>query len=390
MDTVRVKREDPPLTVGERVGGKYVAGDVIGMGATSVVYRGECVADGRAVALKVVHRELCGDKQIFGRYQREAKILERLRGPNIVELLDFIVHGELLVIALDLVDGTSLDGVLQKPLDLELAVEVASQIAEGLEQAHAKGVIHRDLKPANVVVEPRGWPRNGSGEKPRIRILDFGLAKVIHGEHMTTGLTEHDMIFGTPDYMSPEQARGDDLDVRSDIYAAGVILYEMTTGAVPFARRTPLATMTAHLTEPLVNARAAAPSRGISAALDAVITRALAKEPKDRYESAAALKEALRSASERRVATPSTDDARNATTDMELGETDLAIRLSQVPVERKHAIEARSRSVPPDPARTGVSGAPPPPDATGSRVWIAVGVVVAMAAIAVGVFLASR
>lgn len=381
MDTVKVRREDPPLAAGEQVGGKYVAGPVIGMGATSVVYRGESLSDGRPVALKVVHRELCGDRQIFGRYQREAKILERLRGPNIVELLDFIVHGELLVIALDLVDGTALDAVLTKPLDLDLAVEVALQIADGLAQAHDKGVIHRDLKPANVVVEPRGWPRGeAAAARPRIRILDFGLAKVIHGEHMTTGLTEHDMIFGTPEYMSPEQARGDDLDVRSDIYAAGVILYEMATGVVPFVKRTPLATMTAHLTEPFVNARIAAPERGISAALDAVITRALAKDPNDRYASARALQEALKALTERRIGPVS---GASGGSDMELGETDLAIRLSQVPVERKQALEARSaRSVPPQ--------EPLASPADGGRVWWLVGIVVAIAAIAAGVYFATR
>lgn len=384
----RETEDAPPLREGERVGDRYVAGPIIGTGATSVVYRGHAIDDGRSVALKVVHRELCGNKQIFGRYQREAKILERLRGPNIVELLDFIVHGDLLVIALDLVDGVALDGVLKTPLELPLAVEVAAQIAEGLAAAHAAGIIHRDLKPANVVVEPRGWPGVGGG--PRVRILDFGLAKVIHGEHMTTGLTEHDMIFGTPEYMSPEQARGDELDGRSDIYAAGVILYEMATGAVPFARRTPLATMTAHLTESVVPARSAAPERAISPALDAVIARALAKDPSERYATAAAFKAALQSAAERRVAASGTDDRRNATTDMELGETDLAVRLSQVPIDRKVALEARaSRSVPPDVPGATTSGAPPNTD-SGGNLWIAIGVAVAGAAIAVGVYLASR
>ncbi|MFO0618202.1 MAG: serine/threonine-protein kinase [Polyangiaceae bacterium] len=358
---------------------------MIGAGATSVVHRGESVATGRPVALKVIHRELCGNKQIFGRYQREAKILERLRGPNIVEFLDFIVHGELLVIALELVDGAPLDRVLRTPLDLGLAVEVTIQIAEGLAAAHRAGVIHRDLKPANVVVEPRGWPGAGSGA-PRVRILDFGLAKVIHGEHMTTGLTEHDMIFGTPEYMSPEQARGDDLDGRSDVYSAGVILYEMATGAVPFAGRTPLATMTAHLTEPLVRAREVAPARAISATLDTVIARALSKEPAERYESAEAFMQALRAVSERRLAGRAGAESRIATTEMELGETDLAVRLSQVPIERKQAIEGRATS--------GISGPPPgisvAPSEVGGRWWIVVGILVAGAAIAAGVYFAFR
>jgi serine/threonine protein kinase len=391
--------DDSPLAAGEKVADRFVAGAIIGTGATSVVYRGEAIADGRSVALKVVHRELCGDKQIFGRYEREAKILKRLTGPNIVKLLDFVEHGELLVIALELVEGATLERVLERPLDLNLAIEVASQIAEGLSMAHAAGVVHRDLKPANVVVEPVGWPHD-TRDPPRVRILDFGLAKVIHGPHMTTGLTEHDMIFGTPEYMSPEQARGDEVDARSDLYAAGVILYEMATGKVPFSGRTALATMHAHLTEELVGPRIVAPNREIPAALDAVIGRALSKDPKDRYASAAAFKEALRAVNAPRAASvrPSSSD-RVGTTDMELGETDLAIRLSQVPVERKQEIEARvTRSTPPEPASatpgrfssgaTQISALVPEPRL--GRGWIVLGVLVGALAIAAGVYLASR
>ncbi len=370
-----------PLREGDIVGEKYRVGDPIGSGATGVVYRATKLADGAKLALKVIDRAHCGDKQIFGRYHREAKILQRLSGPHLVALLDFVEHDGLLAIALELVDGAPLDAVIPKRLEIPQAIEIVTQIADGLGVAHAAGVVHRDLKPANVMIEPRGWPTEEGESAPRVRILDFGLAKVVHGDQMTTGLTEHGMIFGTPEYMSPEQARGDEIDGRCDVYAAGIMLYEMATGRVPFSRKTPLATMTAQLTEPVAPPREVAPGRDIPAALEAVIMRALAKEPRERYPSAAAFADALRAVREKRALSiaPSRD-----TNDLELGETDLAIRLSQVSPERKPSIEARSARVAPG------ASVPPVVSDRGSGVWIIVGVVVALIAVAVGAALAFR
>ncbi len=199
---------DDPIPVGEIVAGTYVTERILGRGGSGVVYEARNKNDGSRVALKVIHAELCHSRQIFGRYQREAKILRRIGGAHIVKLLDFVEHEGLLAIALERVEGVSLEKAIEAGISVDRAVDLAAQICEGLALAHGGGVVHRDLKPANVMLEPDGAGRE------RARILDFGLAKVVHGEHMTTGLTERDMIFGTPEYMAPEQARGDEVDAR--------------------------------------------------------------------------------------------------------------------------------------------------------------------------------
>ena len=160
-------------------------------------------------------------------------------------------------------------------------------VCEALSEAHAQGIIHRDLKPANVLLQ--------DGE--RAVVVDFGMAKIVTGGGTgTTALTQHNMVFGTPEYMAPEQARGDELDARCDVYAAGVIFYQMLTGRVPFNGATPLTVLTAHLTEPPEPPRVRAPLRDISAALEVVVMCALAKDPVERYATAGALAAAIRSA----------------------------------------------------------------------------------------------
>ena len=135
------------------------------------------------------------------------------------------------------------------------AVAILLDVCEALREAHAQGVIHRDLKPGNVLLR----------EGDRAVVVDFGMAKIVTGGGTgTTALTQHNMVFGTPEYMAPEQARGDELDARCDVYAAGIILYELLTGGVPFSGPTPLNVLTAHLTEPAQPPRARAPERGIS------------------------------------------------------------------------------------------------------------------------------
>ncbi|WP_437897604.1 serine/threonine-protein kinase [Sorangium sp. So ce124] len=295
------------LPAGHGVASRYTVESVIGEGASGVVYRATRDEDGQPVALKVIHRHLSGTPQIFRRYHREAAILERVEGPHVVRMLDFIEEGGLLVIALEHIDGSSLEELLRDhaPIEIDVAIEVALQICAALETAHAAGVVHRDLKPANVLIERPDAPPGEHAAAPsplagRVRVVDFGLAKVVHGEQQTTGLTEKDMIFGTPEYMAPEQVRGEDVDPRSDIYALGCILYEMAVGAVPFSKRTPIAVMTAQIAEQPLPPRASERSGLISAGLEAVILRALAKSPSERHPSARAFADALRACREER------------------------------------------------------------------------------------------
>lgn len=308
-----------PVSIGEVVAGTYLTDRVLGRGASGVVYGARREKDGARVALKIIFPEHCHSRQIFGRYKREAAILRRIGDEHIVRFLDFVEHDGLLAIALEHVEGSSLEDLLASRIEIERAVTLSVHICRGLEAAHDAGVIHRDLKPANVMVEQKDG-------RELARILDFGLAKVVHGDHLVTGLTERDMIFGTPEYMAPEQARGDEVDIRCDVYALGVILYEMLTGSVPFKGRTPLATMTAQLTEVVEAPRTRAPDRDIPPALEAVVLRALQKDKAGRYESAKTFADALEAALERRVISVNfRDSGEDAARD-----TELSLRRSQI------------------------------------------------------------
>jgi serine/threonine-protein kinase len=275
------------ISVGKILGGKFEIVGVLGEGGTGIVYDAIRVAEKDAIALKVIHQHLLGDKQIRARFAREATILRRLHGPNLLAVLDSGEMpdprgsaGGILYLALPKVDGTALDRLLAQsgPLPLERALDVVLEVCVALSSAHSQGVIHRDLKPANVILE--------GGKK--VIVVDFGMAKIVTGGGTgTTALTVHNMVFGTPEYMAPEQARGDELDARCDVYATGVMLYELLTGSVPFTGATPLSVLTAHMTMPPPPPSSKNPARRISPALEAVVLHAIAKDPADRYATAA-------------------------------------------------------------------------------------------------------
>jgi serine/threonine protein kinase len=369
----------PPLSAGRTLGDKFEIMGVLGEGGTGIVYDARRLAEDDRVALKVIHQHLAGDAQIRGRFAREAAILRRLQGDRVCPVLDF---GEipdprregagLLYMVLPRLDGPPLDALLrtERPLPVGRAIAILLDMCAALREAHAQGVIHRDLKPGNVILR----------EGDRAVVVDFGMAKIITGGGTgTTALTQHNMVFGTPEYMAPEQARGDELDARCDVYAAGVIFYEMLTGSVPFAGPTPLNVLTAQLTATPQPPRQRAPERAIPAALEAVVLHAIAKDPGDRYATADALATAIRAA----TAAPSDVDA---------------VR----PTSRVHVLvdtrDAHSATVP-SPIRLAQPSARPPPVAIiavppradrGTVWWIAVCVIAALAGIAVGAWLSTR
>lgn len=290
MDGPASTTSEERLRRGAVVLGKYEVEGVLGEGGTGVVYSARDTTSGEAVALKVMHPHLASEVQIRGRFMREGAILRRLEGPHVCRILEV---GEvanpaggvpLLCLALPRIHGRSLDRVLAEgKLTEARAVAIAKQVLEALECAHGQGVIHRDLKPHNVLVDA----------DERATVVDFGLSKIVNGGSGTgtTNLTTLNMVFGTPEYMSPEQAQGDELDGRCDLYACGVMLYEMLTGALPFAGETPLAVLTAHLTEPAPSPALAAPD--LSPAVTAIVLRALSKDPNNRYSSAGAMRASL-------------------------------------------------------------------------------------------------
>ncbi|HTJ81184.1 MAG TPA: serine/threonine-protein kinase [Polyangiaceae bacterium] len=381
----RAAEAGDPAKIGDLIAKRYTVTGVLGRGASGVVYKAD--AGGATVALKIISPELCHSRQIFERYKREALILRHLSGEHIVRFLDFVEHEGLLVIALEHARGEALEDLLLRGIDLEMAVDIALQICDGLACAHDAGVIHRDLKPANVMVE-----RVDDGAL-LVRILDFGLAKVVHGEHVTTGLTERDMIFGTPEYMAPEQARGEEVDARCDVYACGVILYEMVTGSVPLRGKTPFATMTAQLTEQVEPPRKRAPKKDVPRALEAVILRALEKDPEKRFASATALKTALEGASERRVisVTPTAPDD----IDLHARDTELSLRRSQIKkalplLEEAERLASTKAAKPDDAPVTTLRSASEPPGEPRTWVWPTIAVVALAVCVVLGVLLALK
>jgi serine/threonine protein kinase len=373
--------------VGKPDGASFEIVGVLGEGATGIVYDAFRLPMRDRVALKVIHRHLMGDRQIHGRFVRETAILKRIEGAHLCPIL---VSGELpdprdrstslLFLALRKIEGGSLADLISRegPLAIDRVIDLMMQVCLALEAAHAQGVVHRDLKPANVLVEA------GS----RAFVVDFGLGKIVRGEGGTgtTDLTTHNMVFGTPEYMSPEQARGDELDERCDIYAAGVILYELVTGTVPFRGASSLTILTAHLTEPLVAPRTRAPDRNIPAAIDAVITFALAKDPRDRYDSAASLNLALERARTEPLDASAVHPSRFARSARVRAADPYGVTL----IDRTSSITPDPRSVQPAPIEQAPAIAPLPKDGPTHRRWTLVWILAAALSITLGAWLAWR
>jgi serine/threonine-protein kinase len=319
---VSEERPEKPLQYARYDAGKIIGGyrieSVIGEGAHSVVYlatrdRSSASAsrpldDGGEppardqIALKVIHRHLCGDPQVYQRFLREAAILTRLlQGEHVVKIFEVIEDDGIAALALEYVEGTSLEARLRAgPIAVHEAVEITLQICAALGAAHAADVVHRDLKPANVLITevPAAPASSGRLARPaeiRVKVVDFGLSSLVRHDTGASNLTEQGMIFGTPEYMAPEQARGDAVDHRSDLYAAGVMLFEMCTGELPFKGRSAIGAMAAHLLEAPPSPRALRRDDRISVALEAIILRAMAKDPADRYPTARAFAEAIAS-----------------------------------------------------------------------------------------------
>ncbi|MCI0573803.1 MAG: protein kinase [Myxococcaceae bacterium] len=287
---VRTREADP--FVGRLVDGKYRVEALLGEGGMGRVYRARQLTLDKPVVLKLLHHSLQSDPTTVVRFEREARAASRLNHPNVISILDFAQAREdgTLYIAMELVAGTDLHHVLahEWPLPEARILRIVSQVLSALGEAHGVGVIHRDLKPENIMLEQR------RGEPDFVKVLDFGIAKIqdATGED-GRALTRAGHVFGTPEYVSPEQARGAPLDARSDLYAVGVILYQLVTGLLPFESDSPLGFATKHLTElPPAPSQRRAGVR-VSPGLERLIQRALEKDPKDRPQSAESFRQEL-------------------------------------------------------------------------------------------------
>jgi serine/threonine-protein kinase len=294
---------DEASLIGRDLDGRYRLLEVIGDGGMGRVFRAEQLATGRMVALKLLHSQFAGVPDVVRRFEREAEVTTRLSHPNIIRTIDFGHWDGRLYLAMELLAGQSLAHLLDANprengarLTVKRTIDIMRPVLDALDYAHGLGVVHRDLKPDNIMVVPA----RGLFARESVKLLDFGIAR-LEDDVQEPGrkLTQVGMVLGTPGYMSPEQAAGERADVRSDIYACGVIVYELLAGYRPF-EGSGVEVLAMHLNAGPRSLREAARDAEIPSELDQAVMRALAKQPAERFQSARALREALERGSKSR------------------------------------------------------------------------------------------
>jgi serine/threonine protein kinase len=331
----------PPVSdpyIGREVEKQFRIVERIGAGGMGSVYKAEQPDMNRFVAVKILHPRYAGRQDLVARFRREARAMSQLSHPNTarVFLYGVLEDGSCYFVMEHLV-GKNLAQVVRSegPMDPARAIRIMTQACGALEEAHHAGIVHRDLKPENIFLTSQG----GITDFPKV--LDFGLAKVTE-KQMRPGslvLTREGMVFGTPEFMSPEQARGKTLDARSDIYSLGIIFYELLTGKLPFEAKHSIEYIQLHVSTAPAPMSQRVPGLTFPPALDAAVARALAKDPDHRYPSAMAFASALQEA-----LTPS----------------------SKPPPEPIYASQSQPRSVPPGSSSPGHSYSGPAYSSRGS------------------------
>jgi serine/threonine-protein kinase len=277
--------------LGKIVDGRYRVIELIGRGGMGVVYKVEHLRMGKIAAMKVLHRDLADDPEVGQRFEREAAAVSRLDHPNTVHVFDFGTTQGALYLIMEYVRGPDLARVIDRdgPMPFARAAPLLVQILGALGEAHELGIVHRDLKPDNVLLT------RSTGGRDFAKVLDFGLAKMM-GPGAMPDVSERAQIVGTPYFMAPEQIRGDEIDPRTDLYSLGATMYRLLTATHPYQARTAIGVLTKHLTSELDPPSVRAPAAGLSPAIDAIVERAMAKDPADRWPSAAAMAAAIEEA----------------------------------------------------------------------------------------------
>jgi eukaryotic-like serine/threonine-protein kinase len=288
-----------PALIGRTLADRFQITGFIGEGAMAAVYRAVQREEPHDVAVKVMHPQLVSDPTFVKRFQREARAAAQIRHPNTVQIIGFGVDGDILYIAMELVAGKDLFEtlVLERRLSEARAARILIQVCDALGEAHDQHIVHRDLKPENIMlVEDRSYPY-----AERVKVLDFGIAKILERDQSPSSdevdsmapsaLTTVGTVVGTPAYMSPEQCRGEPVDVRSDVYSCGILLYQLVTGRLPFAGENAMELAVKHVRSPPVPPRQLMPA--LHPGLEEVILTALSKWPAQRQPHALDLRDDL-------------------------------------------------------------------------------------------------
>lgn len=267
------------IEIGSILGG-YKIEKVLGRGGMGVVYKGHELSLNRKVAIKVLSQRLCADKEFVERFKREARVIAALNHPHIVSILSYGETDGFYYFAMEYLTGRNLGQILKEKhkLPIEDALSIVSQVAGALSDASAKGVVHRDLKPSNIMVDDMG----------KVKVTDFGVA---HFQDNENQLTSTGLFLGTPEYASPEQATGLELDVRSDIYALGTVLYNMLSGSPPFSGPSPLAVVAKIATEPVPPIRQLCPE--LPKQVCNLVDKMMAKDVDERFQTPQELMQAV-------------------------------------------------------------------------------------------------
>jgi serine/threonine protein kinase len=277
-DTIPAPPVDP--LYGTLIDERYLIEEMMGEGGMGAVYRATHVLMDKPVAIKLIHEDLAYLPDVVKRFEREARSASRLSDPHIITVTDFgrTFDGKLYLV-MELLEGESLDEYMERSgvLPSAEAVQITQQILKGLSHAHAEGVVHRDLKPENVMLVSFGDKKNF------VKILDFGIAKLATGSGGGEKLTQGGIVFGTPRYISPEQAVGENVDHRTDLYAVGILFYEMLAGHGPYDGETAMDVISKHISAPVPDLSQAGE---YPTGLAEIVTKALAKKPDDRFASA--------------------------------------------------------------------------------------------------------
>jgi tetratricopeptide (TPR) repeat protein len=267
--------------IGEILGNRYKLLRELGAGGMAWVYLGEDLLDNVQVAVKILYPQFSRDMSYVERFRREAKVAQEISSEHIVRILHYGADRDVYYLVMELIEGKDLSTVLRErgQLPWKEALQITAQVASALDAANEHGVVHRDIKPQNIMITPDGI----------VKVLDFGIARA----RKMSSLTQTGFV-GSPYYISPEQAMGEDVDVRSDIYSLGVALYEMLSGKLPFDASSPWSIISQHIAQkpPTLTLE----NSGLSTRIESVVNRMMAKDPDDRYQTPKLLLQSLEAA----------------------------------------------------------------------------------------------